>query len=215
MASTRVRTGTRGGAAALVGYVLGSVPSADIVSKLATRGEVDLRTVGSGNPGAANAAVQLGGAWGLVVLVADLAKGAAAGVAGRAVGGDSGGYIAGTAAIAGHVAPVWSDFKGGKGVATSAGACLAVFPAYFPMNAAVTALGAGRARNAERAVQVAAVAWVGAGFIWWRFQLPNGWGPPPTRALPVFSAASCALILGAFARARHRDFDDDHANEGS
>lgn len=198
MAST---TG-RGGGAALVGYLLGSIPSADIVSRVATRDRVDLRSVGSGNPGAANAAAQLGKRWGAVVLVADLAKGTAAGVAGRAIGGDSGGYIAATTAVAGHIAPPWSGFKGGKGVATSAGACLAVFPAYFPMNAAVTALGASRSRNAERAVQLAAVAWVGAGFAWWRFQLPNGWGPPPTRGLPAFSAASCAVILGAFARAR-------------
>jgi glycerol-3-phosphate acyltransferase PlsY len=201
--------------AAKVGYLLGSVPSADIVSAIARRGEVDLRNVGSGNPGAANAAAQLGKTWGAVVLVADLAKGTAAGVAGRAIGGDSGGYIAATAAIAGHIAPPWSGFKGGKGVATSAGACLAVFPAYFPMNAAVTAIGASQSRNAERAVQLAAVAWVSAGFVWWRFQLPNGWGPPPTLGLPAFSTASCALILAAFARARGRNVDADVVNEGS
>jgi glycerol-3-phosphate acyltransferase PlsY len=208
-------SGARGGVAATVGYLLGSIPSADIVSKIAKRGEVDLRSAGSRNPGAANAAAQLGNAWGAVVLVADLAKGTAAGVAGRAIGGDAGGYSAATAAVAGHIAPPWSGFKGGKGVATSAGACLAVFPAYFPMNAAVTALGASRSRNAERAVQLAAVAWVGAGFVWWRFQLPNKWGPPPTRGLPAFSAASCVLILAAFARARGRERENAIVDEGS
>jgi glycerol-3-phosphate acyltransferase PlsY len=215
MVRRRARTRARGGVAATVGYLLGSVPSADIVSRIATRGEVDLRRVGTGNPGAANAAAELGKAWGAVVLAADLAKGTAAGVAGRVIGGDSGGYIAATAAVAGHIAPPWSGFKGGKGVATSAGACLAVFPAYFPMNAAVTALGAGQSRNAERTVQLAAVAWIGAGFVWWRFQLPNGWGPPPTRGLPAFSVASCALILGAFARARGQHDDHALAGEGS
>jgi acyl phosphate:glycerol-3-phosphate acyltransferase len=201
--------GARGGVAAAAGYLLGSIPSADIVNRIGTRGVVDLRSVGSGNPGAANAAAQLGRKWGAVVLVADLAKGTAAGVAGRVIGGDSGGYIAATTAVAGHIAPLWSGFKGGKAVATSAGACLAVFPAYFPMNAAVTALGASRSRNAERAVQLAALAWVGAGFAWWRFQLPNGWGPPPTRGLPAFSTASCALILFAFARARRGNASDN------
>jgi glycerol-3-phosphate acyltransferase PlsY len=210
MASIRARSGV----AAAAGYLLGSVPSADIVSVIAKQGAVDLRSVGSGNPGAANAAAHLGKTWGAVVLMADLAKGAAAGVAGRAIGGDSGAYLAATAAVAGHIAPPWSGFKGGKGVATSAGACLAVFPAYFPMNAAVTALGAGRSRNAERAVQLAAVAWVGAGLVWWRFQLPNGWGPRPTRGLPAFSVASCALILAAFARARGREMENGIVNEG-
>jgi glycerol-3-phosphate acyltransferase PlsY len=203
------------GGAALVGYLLGSIPSADIASRIATRGEIDLRSVGSGNPGATNAAAQLGKTWGALVLAADLAKGTAAGFAGRAVGGDAGGYIAATTAVAGHIAPPWSGFKGGKGVATSAGACLAVFPAYFPMNAAVTALGASQSRNAERAVQLAAVAWVGAGLVWWRYQLPNGWGPPPTRGLPAFSVASCALILGAFARARGAGLDIISASDGS
>jgi glycerol-3-phosphate acyltransferase PlsY len=215
MTRRRARTSARSGVAAAAGYLLGSVPSADIVSLIARRGEIDLRSVGSGNPGAANAAAHLGNTWGAVVLLADLAKGTAAGVAGRAIGGDGGGYIAATAAVGGHIAPPWSGFKGGKGVATSAGACLAVFPAYFPMNAAVTALGASRSRNAERAVQLAAVAWVGAGFAWWRFQLPNGWGPRPTRGLPAFSTASCALILAAFARARGRAIENGIVNEGS
>jgi acyl phosphate:glycerol-3-phosphate acyltransferase len=200
MRGRRARVGTAAG----VGYLLGSIPSADIVSRIATRGTVDLRSVGSGNPGAANAATQLGKKWGLVVLAADLAKGAVAGFAGGAIGGENGAYSAATASVAGHIAPPWSGFEGGKGVATSAGACLAVFPAYFPMNAAVTAFGALRAHDAERAVQLAAFAWVGAALAWWQFDLPNGWGPPPTRALPAFSTASCALILGAFARVHHR-----------
>ena len=190
--------------AAGVGYLLGSLPSADIVSRVAARGEVDLHTVGSGNPGAANAAAQLGNAWGLVVLVLDMAKGTAAGVAGRAIGGDDGAYLAATASIAGHIAPPWSGLKGGKGVATSAGACLAVFPAYFPVDAVVTALTVTRVRNAEHTVQLASAAWVGAALAWWRFRLPNAWGPAPTRGLPAFAIAGSGLIIGAFARGRRR-----------
>jgi glycerol-3-phosphate acyltransferase PlsY len=204
MSRSLARDRARVGVAAGVGYLFGSLPSADIVSKLAVRGEVDLRTVGTGNPGAANAAAQLGNAWGLVVLTLDLAKGAAAGVAGRAVGGDEGAYLAATASIAGHIAPPWSRFKGGKGVATSAGACLAVFPAYFPIDAAVTALAASRVRNAELTVHLASAAWVGAALAWWRFQLPNAWGPAPTRGLPAFAIAGAGLIIGAFARGRRR-----------
>jgi glycerol-3-phosphate acyltransferase PlsY len=204
MSVSLARTRVGGGVAAGVGYLLGSLPSADIVSRIAARGEVDLRTVGSGNPGAANAADQLGNTWGLVVLVLDLAKGTAAGLAGRAIGGDDGAYIAATASIAGHIAPPWSGFNGGKGVATSAGACLAVFPAYFPVDAAVTALTAGRLRNAERTVELASAGWVGAALAWWRFQLPNAWGPAPTRGLPAFAATGAGLIIVAFARGRRR-----------
>jgi acyl phosphate:glycerol-3-phosphate acyltransferase len=203
MFGSGVRSGALG-ASAVIGYLLGTFPSADIVSRVATHGEVDLRRAGSGNPGAANAAEQLGRRWGAVVLLLDLAKGAAAGVAGRVIGGDDGAYLAATASIAGHVAPPWNGFNGGKGVATSAGACLAVFPVYFPVDIGVAALGATHTRNAERAVQLAGVAWVSAALAWWRYRLPNAWGPPPTRALPGFSATGAGMILFAFARARRK-----------
>lgn len=184
------------------GYLLGSFPSADLASRVARRGEVDLHKAGTANPGAANAAAELGDRWGLVVLALDVAKGAAAGVAGRAIGGDDGAYFAAAASIAGHIAPPWNRFRGGKGVATSAGACLAVFPVYFPLDAAITVLSASRVRNAERTVQLASAAWIGAAFVWWRFQLPNAWGPAPTRGLPAFAAVGAGMILAAFARGR-------------
>ena len=110
-------------AATAMGYVLGSFPSADLAGRLASRGVPrDLRAEGSGNPGALNAAQVLGTRWGVAVLAADIGKGAAAGRLGRSIGGDLGAYSAATAAIAGHVAPPWSKFRGGKGIATSAGA---------------------------------------------------------------------------------------------
>jgi glycerol-3-phosphate acyltransferase PlsY len=188
--------------ALVAGYLLGSFPSADLVAKRATRGAVDLRAVGSGNPGAMNAAKQLGTRWGLVVLGLDAAKGALAGGVGGTIGGSGGAYAAATASIAGHIAPPWSGFRGGKGVATSAGACAAVFPAYFPIDAAVAALGAAGSRNAETSVRVSAVAWVGAALVWWRHGLPNAWGPEPTVGLPLFAASSSALILAKFAVSR-------------
>lgn len=121
--------------ATVAGYLAGSMPSADIATRLARREVSDLRTTGSGNPGAVNAAATLGRRWGGAVLAADVAKGALAGTAGRAIAGPAGAYAAATAAIAGHIVPVWSGGRGGKGVATSAGACLSVFPAYLPIDA--------------------------------------------------------------------------------
>lgn len=188
--------------AGVVGYLAGTIPSASIASRLASGGAVDLRTAGSGNPGALNAAQQLGTRWGVAVLVADAAKGALGAVAGRRLAGPAGGYLAATTAIAGHVAPVWTGFRGGKGVATSAGACLAVFPAYFPIDAAVAAAGAASTRNPETTIRISSLAWTVDAFVWWRRRLPNAWGPPATAGLPLFAAAGSAMILARFAQSR-------------
>src|SRR5680860_1325413 len=72
-------------AATLLGYLAGSFPSAGVVSRIATRGRVDLRRDGSGNPGGLNAMKTIGTAWGVVVVVADMAKGVVAGVVGMIV----------------------------------------------------------------------------------------------------------------------------------
>jgi glycerol-3-phosphate acyltransferase PlsY len=189
-------------AAAVLGYLLGSLPSADLASRAATRGDVDLRAAGSGNPGATNAAQVLGKGWGAAVLVADIAKGVAAGFAGRALGGDAGAYVAAALVIAGHILPPWSRFRGGKGVATSAGACLAVFPVYFPIYIALAAAVAIASHSSEVAAQVSGAAWITAAVAWWAADLPNGWGPEPSFGLVAFVAASTVMILSKFARSR-------------
>ncbi len=191
----------RVGAAGILGYLAGTFPSADIATRLAATGR-DLRDEGSGNPGALNAAAVLGRRWGFAVLAADMAKGAAAGVAGRAIAGDTGAYVAATASIAGHIAPVWNDFQGGKGVATSAGACLAVFPAYFPIDAAVATITAVASQQAERSIQISCAVWTAATIVWWRRRLPNAWGPAPGPALTGFAVVSSAMILAKFRAAR-------------
>ncbi len=195
------RTTARVAAAAGIGYLAGTFPSADLATRIAARG-TDLRAEGSGNPGALNAAAVLGRRWGIAVLVADMAKGTVAGLAGRAVAGDAGAYAAATGSIAGHIAPVWNGFRGGKGVATSAGACLAVFPAYFPIDAAVAATSAAASQQAERSIQVSCAVWTTAAVVWWRRGLPNAWGPTPGPGLPLFAAASSAMILAKFRAAR-------------
>ncbi len=184
--------------AALVGYLCGTFPSADLVSRIATRGHVDLRDVGSGNPGGLNAMRQIGTAWGVVVIVLDLAKGTVGAFAGWAIAGDAGAYVAATATIVGHIFPVWTRFRGGKGVATSAGACLAVFPAFFPIDAAVAAFGTAKTRRPERTILANAAAWICASLLWWGLDLPNLWGPPPTFGIVAFSIASAVLIVGKF-----------------
>jgi acyl phosphate:glycerol-3-phosphate acyltransferase len=184
--------------AAVVGYLLGTIPSAGVVAWLATRGEVNLREAGSGNPGAINAIKMLGTRWGIVVLAADIAKGAAAVALGLLIGGDPGAYAAGTAAIAGHIFPVWSGFRGGKGLATSAGACLAAFPAYFPIDMAVAGASALKSRRADLGTQVACLVWIVSALVWWQADLPNLWGPDPSVGLFLFSVIGSSMILYKF-----------------
>ena len=191
-------------AAAAVGYAAGTFPSADVATKLAAKGEVDLRTSGSGNPGAANAMKVLGPAWGYGVMAADIAKAAGAAATGRRLAGATGAHVAGTAAVVGHCWPAWNGFRGGKGVAASVGQCLATFPAYFPIDLAVAGLTSASPRWRQRAYAATAVAsacWVAGGAGWWRRRWPNLWGPPPTPALPLAAAASSAVILDRFRRA--------------
>ncbi|HVF32606.1 MAG TPA: glycerol-3-phosphate acyltransferase [Acidimicrobiales bacterium] len=186
--------------AGAVGYLAGTIPSADLVSRAASGGSVDLRTSGTGNPGAANAMAVLGSRWGTVIMVADIVKAAAASRLGQRLAGPDGAHLAGTAAVVGHCFPVWTGFRGGKGVACSVGQCLATFPAYLPFDlgvAALTASGPWRSR-ARSATVAASVAWVGAGVVWWRRRLPNAWGPPATGALPLGAAASSGVILYRF-----------------
>ena len=89
-----------------LGYLLGTVPSADIVSRVVTGGRIDLRKSGSRNPGAVNAGRVLGATPGRAVMVADVAKGYASGAGGQAIAGDLGAHVAGVAAVVGHCYPV-------------------------------------------------------------------------------------------------------------
>lgn len=191
-------------AATAVGYLAGTLPSADVAARLATGGATDLRAAGSGNPGAANAMALIGPAWGYGILVADVGKGVLAAQAGHRLAGGDGAHAAGAAAVIGHCFPVWNGFRGGKGVAASAGQCLATFPAYTPIDlalAAVTALSPWWKRRAFAATTVASTAWVGTAVLWWRRNWPNAWGPVPSAALPLAAAVSSSVILYRFATA--------------
>ena len=130
--------------ASIVGaYLLGSVPFAFL---LARAHGVDLRTIGSGNIGATNLARALGRKWGYLCFALDVLKGlvpmalvgALLGVPGRPASLAL--WLAvGIAAILGHVFPIYLKFKGGKGVATSFGVALGLWP-YFTICALIALL---------------------------------------------------------------------------
>lgn len=190
--------------AGLAGYFVGTFPSADVASTIATRGAADLRSSGSGNPGAVNAMQVLGKRWGYAVMAADIGKGALAAGVGRRIAATNGAHLCATAAVIGHCFPVWSGFRGGKGVAASVGQCLATFPAYFPIDLAVAAVTASSPRWKQRAfasTAAASITWVGASVLWWQRGWPNAWGPPATAALPLGATVSSAVILFKFANA--------------
>lgn len=107
-------------------YLLGSLPFGLLVAR--AKG-VDIRKVGSGNIGATNVLRSVGKPWGILVFVLDFLKGLAPVLLAQSFGeGYPGGLYCGFAAIAGHNWPVWLNFKGGKGVATSAGVLIGIAP---------------------------------------------------------------------------------------
>ena len=121
----------------VLAYLLGSLPTGFLVGR--ARG-IDIRTVGSGNIGATNAFRALGRAAGSAVLLADALKGWMA-VAllpqlvftlfGMRLSNDTREYyqiLSGLGAVLGHNYTCWLKFKGGKGIATSAGVLIALVP---------------------------------------------------------------------------------------
>lgn len=116
--------------AILVGYLLGSVPVANLVAR--RRAEVDLRDVGDRNPGFWNARETIGSMAAVPVFIGDVTKG----VAGAGVGAllaDDGvwglSYVGGGAAMVGHAFPVFARFSGGRSVLTFVGTVVVATPA--------------------------------------------------------------------------------------
>jgi glycerol-3-phosphate acyltransferase PlsY len=118
---------------ALIAYLLGSIPTGFLVAKARN---VDIRTVGSGNIGATNAFRVLGTRFGVLVLLVDAAKGwisvaVLAPAVAQVLNGAPVEYLkiaAGLSAILGHNFTCWLHFKGGKGIATTAGVLIALVP---------------------------------------------------------------------------------------
>jgi glycerol-3-phosphate acyltransferase PlsY len=121
------------GTVLIASYLLGSIPAGYLAGRLA---RVDIRKVGSGNIGATNVTRVLGRRYGYLVFAIDFLKGlvvvrlsillAQTQFGGKYV--ELIGIIAAVACVLGHTFPIWLQFKGGKGVATSAGALFGLLP---------------------------------------------------------------------------------------
>jgi glycerol-3-phosphate acyltransferase PlsY len=134
---------------ALVGYLLGAIPSGVIVGRVVG---VDPRGAGSGRIGTTNALRTLGPVGAGAVLAMDLGKGAAAAIVGLALtpalGGDAvwGAAAASIAAVVGHVRSIFIGFGGGRGVATGGGAMAILSPLALVAAAVVMAIVVWRTR---------------------------------------------------------------------
>ena len=143
--------------AGAMGYLLGSVPFGLLLTRLFGLG--DIRQIGSGNIGATN--VLRTGRKGIAAatLLLDAAKGTLAVLVARGFGGDSAAAVAGVAAFLGHVAPVWLNFRGGKGVATFMGVLVGLcWPAGVAFAAAWLAMAAAFRISSLSALTAAVVA---------------------------------------------------------
>lgn len=109
----------------IIGYVLGSIPSGFIVSKLK---KIDIRTKGSGNIGFTNVLRVIGPVPASFVLFFDAFKGWFSAYYGYQVGYEKLALVGAIGALIGNLFPLFLNFKGGKGVATGFGICLFIMP---------------------------------------------------------------------------------------
>ena len=169
-------------------FLLGSIPTGYLVAR--ARG-VDIRKHGSGNIGATNVFRTLGKPLGIFVFLVDALKGFAAVwlAAQFSDGSDWAGIVAAVAVIAGHNYTPWLGFKGGKGIATSAGVLLALMPWAVLAIAVVWVLVFKISRYVSLASICAAAALpVAVGLLW--YSGCGGNGP-----LLAFSLAISALAI--------------------
>ena len=155
---------------ALLGYLLGSIPSGLLVGRV-YRG-MDVRDYGSGKTGFTNTLRSLGWGAAVIVVLMDVAKGAAPILIGRFVFDDPwAATFGGAAAVVGHIFPVFAGFRGGRGVATAFGAFFAI----APLAGLVLMIGGLSALAATRYVSLMSVTGAAVGFLAIVVLVAGGW----------------------------------------
>lgn len=180
--------------ALLAGYLIGSVPTADLLGR---RRGIDLRIRGTGNPGAANA-LRLGGRrLAAAVLGFDLLKGAVAAVVGAALGGDATAVAAAVAAIAGQIHNPWFGFHGGKGLGVTGGTLAVIWPPGLLVVLPVLGL-VSRALGSALGSLVGLATLAGAAVVWARRDWAMAWGIAPDDLLVWYAIGVVLLAAPKF-----------------
>ena len=183
---------------AFVSYLIGSIPSGYLAGRLAG---VDIRTQGSGNIGATNVTRTLGKRYGYPVFLADFCKGLSAILLApflapavvQSYQPDVAQIAAGIFVVVGNAFPLWLRFRGGKGVATSAGLLFGLIPAAAVVVTLIWVIAFYTIRYVSLASILAALSLPLAAFI-----IPRLTGPPRPLVLYVSIALAAIVIL------RHR-----------
>lgn len=183
----------------IVAYVLGSIPFGYLIVRF-SKG-TDIRESGSGGTGATNVSRRAGKLAGVVTLLFDAAKGAAAVlIAQRLLRGGVGfetlfHWLVGAAAIAviaGHMFPLWLRFRGGKGVATGVGVFAVLAPLALAVAAIIFALIVWRARYVSLG-SIVATAIIPSAFLLFNYSHQD------SRFWPTLVTATVAAMLIVFA----------------
>ena len=177
--------------AALIGYVIGSIPSANTLAGL---WGIDLREGGTGNPGANNARRLGGPVLALLVLVVEVAKGVLAVVVGMAIAGDPGAVVAGLGAAAGNVYNVWYRFEGGKGLSITLGILIGAWPAFAPVALFVLGLSAAITRSTGIGALVTLVAIFIGSLLWAETGIHGPWGVTNPDLLVILGIGLPAIL---------------------
>lgn len=176
--------------ALFAGYLIGSIPTANAIAGLFG---IDLRSEGSGNPGANNARRLGGPGLSIAILAVEAAKGAAAVLAGGTIAGSPGMAAAGLGAATGNVFNVWYRFQGGKGLGVTLGVLLMAWPLALPPAIVTIAAVAFITRSTGLASIGALVMLLVLGLLWSPMAWPVGWGAD-SASLP-WMAIGLAVVI--------------------
>ncbi|CAN5859359.1 glycerol-3-phosphate 1-O-acyltransferase PlsY [soil metagenome] len=159
--------------ALLAGYLVGSIQTANTIAALFG---INLRSEGSGNPGANNARRLGGTGLSIAILLVEVVKGAAAVLIGDAIAGSPGMAAAGFGATTGNVYNLWYRFQGGKGLGITLGVLLVAWPLALPPVIVTIAAIAMITRSTGLAAIGALIVLLILGLLWLPMTWPNGWG---------------------------------------
>ena len=174
---------------AVIGYLIGSISNGILIARIF--GHMDIRTKGSGNTGATNTLRVMGPKFGALTFILDFLKGMVCAWLGQQICGDFlGGAVCGFTSVLGHNYPIFFGFRGGKGISTSFGANMFLFPVQASLSFVIFF------------ILVLVTRYVSVGSIAAAVALP-------LLVIPVYcktSVPACvfALLFGALAIYRHR-----------